>query len=39
MPDLDLVIHAEQGMRVFGKGDPVALWRVDKAATNAGVCC
>jgi hypothetical protein len=43
MPDLDLIIQTKQGMRAFGNGDPVALWRTDNAATNAGglllICC
>jgi hypothetical protein len=36
MPDLDLIIPTKQWMRAFGNGDPVALWRADNAATNAG---
>jgi hypothetical protein len=43
MPDLDLIIQTKQGMPAFGKGDPVALWPVQNAATNAGglllICC
>jgi hypothetical protein len=43
MPDLDLIIQTKQWMRAFGKGDLVALWQVDNAATNAGsllpICC
>jgi hypothetical protein len=43
MPDLDLLIATKQRMRAFGNGDPVALWRADNAATNAGIllliCC
>jgi len=42
-PDLDLIKQAKQGMWALGKADPVALWRVDKTATNAGslvlICC
>jgi hypothetical protein len=43
MPELDLLIATKQRMRAFGNGDPVALWRADNAATNAGIllliCC
>jgi len=43
MPDLDLIIQTKQWMRAFGNGDPVALWQIDNAATNAGnlllICC
>ena len=43
MPDLDVIIQTKQGMRAFGKDDPVALWGVENAATDAGslllICC
>jgi hypothetical protein len=36
MPDLDLIKQAEQGMRAFGKVNPVALSPVAKTASDTG---
>jgi len=43
MPDLDLIIQAKQGMRMFRRANPAALQRVDADGNHCGflllICC